>query len=182
MTTRLLLAAWCVVLFFAGLGAGDLYRNEGLRALLAAEGLRGSWLVPRLYGEPHLTKPPGMTCAIALCSLPAGAVTPLTARLPSALAGVVGEEPSDVLVLKGVRDLGRRGAATKDASGDGAAAGSPPTVRRECCCCDPATVNVLTRAACVIQTGPRSWRPSARRRVTRQHSRAWYAPESTCSD
>ncbi len=46
----------------------------------------GNWIVPRLYGEPLFTKPPGMYIAIALCSLPAGRVTDFTARLPSALA------------------------------------------------------------------------------------------------
>jgi hypothetical protein len=46
----------------------------------------GDWVVPTLYGEPLLTKPPGMYAAIALMSLPFGAVTTATARLPSALA------------------------------------------------------------------------------------------------
>lgn len=68
---------------------GELIRNEGLRARLAAEALaRGEWLVPHLYGEPHLTKPPGMTALIAACSLPFGQVTPLSARLPSVVAAV----------------------------------------------------------------------------------------------
>jgi 4-amino-4-deoxy-L-arabinose transferase-like glycosyltransferase len=83
-----LLFALCGVLFFVGLGTGDLYRNEGLRALVASETLRtGSWLVPTLHGEPQLTKPPGMAVAIGLVSLPPGQVTAVSARLPSALAG-----------------------------------------------------------------------------------------------
>src|SRR5262249_7473269 len=54
---------------------------------VAAEMLRtGDWIVPRQYGEPLLTKPPGMYLAILLCSLPFGHVTEWTARLPSALA------------------------------------------------------------------------------------------------
>ena len=82
------LLAFCAVLLLGGIGV-PLYRNEGLRALLAAEALAdGAWIVPRLYGEPHLAKPPGMGVAIALCSWPAGGVTPLTARLPSVLAGL----------------------------------------------------------------------------------------------
>jgi 4-amino-4-deoxy-L-arabinose transferase-like glycosyltransferase len=86
----LLLLAWSGLLFFAGLGAGDCYRNEGLRALIAAEALRsGDWIVPTLYGEPLLTKPPGMYAAIALASRPFGAVTTATARLPSALAATL---------------------------------------------------------------------------------------------
>src|SRR5262245_12471249 len=70
------LALWCGFLFFYGLSTGELYRNETLRAVLAAEMLRnGDWVVPRLYGEPLLTKPPGMYIAIAMASWPFGAVT-----------------------------------------------------------------------------------------------------------
>lgn len=84
----LLLAGFVAALLLGGL-AVPLYRNEGLRALLAAEAMQsGQWLVPRLYGEPHLTKPPGMGLAIALCSWPAGEVTAVTSRLPSVLAGL----------------------------------------------------------------------------------------------
>src|SRR5437588_98750 len=76
-----------LVLFFYGLGASELWRTETLRALIAREMLdSGNWLVPRLYGEPLFTKPPGMYIAIVLCSLPIGEVTEITARLPSALA------------------------------------------------------------------------------------------------
>ncbi len=83
----LILLVWCGALFFYGLGAGELWRTEGLRAIIAADFLRsGNWVVPTLYGEPLFTKPPGMYAAIALCSLPFGAVTEFTARLPSALA------------------------------------------------------------------------------------------------
>src|SRR5262249_6311647 len=73
----------------------------------AAEMLRsGNWVVPRLYGEPLFTKPPGMYVAIALCSAPFGAVSEVTARLPSALAAVL-----TVLLLYGTfaRTFGRRG-------------------------------------------------------------------------
>ncbi len=83
----LLLLFLCGILFFYGLNAGEFFRTEGLRAILAEGFLRsGNWLVPKLYGEPFFTKPPGMYAAIALCSLPFGAVTEWTARLPSALA------------------------------------------------------------------------------------------------
>src|SRR5437868_11309074 len=86
----LLLAGLCGGLFFYGLNAGDLYRTENLRAVIAAEFLRsGDWIVPRLYGEPLLTKPPGMYAAIALVSWPFGRVSDATARLPSALAATV---------------------------------------------------------------------------------------------
>jgi 4-amino-4-deoxy-L-arabinose transferase-like glycosyltransferase len=76
-----------LVLFFYGLGSSELWRTESLRAILAQEMLdSGDWIVPRLYGEPLFTKPPGMYIAIVLCSLPVGHVTEFTARLPSALA------------------------------------------------------------------------------------------------
>jgi 4-amino-4-deoxy-L-arabinose transferase-like glycosyltransferase len=86
----LLLGVFSFVLFFYRLGAGDFYRTESLRAILAAEFLQGgNWIVPRLYGEPLLTKPPGMYAAIALASWPMGQVTEWSARLPSALAATV---------------------------------------------------------------------------------------------
>src|SRR5262245_53346087 len=51
----LALAAWCGFLLLYGIRQNDLYRTEGLRALLGAELLRGgSWAVPTLYGEPLL--------------------------------------------------------------------------------------------------------------------------------
>lgn len=81
------LIAFAAVVLLAGITA-PLYRNEGLRARLAAESLEaGDWLTPRLYGEPHLTKPPGMGVMISICSLPFGTVTPISARLPSVVAG-----------------------------------------------------------------------------------------------
>ena len=86
----LLLAGLCAFLFFYGLDAGELYRTEGLRAIVAAEFLRsGDWITPRLYGEPLLTKPPVAYAAIALASWPFGGVTEWTARLPSAVAATL---------------------------------------------------------------------------------------------
>ncbi len=85
-----LLLVLCSLLFFYGLCSGELYRTESLRALVAAEFLRsGNWVVPVLYGQPLLTKPPGMYAAIALASWPAGTVCEWTARLPSALAATL---------------------------------------------------------------------------------------------
>src|SRR4051812_45761077 len=85
-----LLLAWCGLLFFYGIGAGELWRTESLRAIIAQEFLRsGNWVVPTLYGEPLFTKPPGMYALIALCSAPFGGVTEWTARLPSALAATL---------------------------------------------------------------------------------------------
>src|SRR5262245_2890484 len=75
LRTVLLLLLLCGVLFFYGLNIGELYQTESLRAILAAEFLRsGNWIVPTLYGEPLLTKPPGMYAAIALASWPTGSV------------------------------------------------------------------------------------------------------------
>jgi 4-amino-4-deoxy-L-arabinose transferase-like glycosyltransferase len=82
--------ALCGALFFYGLNASELYQTEGLRAILAAGFLHsGNWIVPKLYGEPLLTKPPGMYAAIALASWPFGQVSAATARFPSALAASV---------------------------------------------------------------------------------------------
>jgi 4-amino-4-deoxy-L-arabinose transferase-like glycosyltransferase len=84
-----LLLAWCGFLFFYGLSAGPFYRTEALRAIIGAEALNGQWLVPTLYGEPYLTKPPGMYVAIAITSWPFGEVSEASARLPSAIAATV---------------------------------------------------------------------------------------------
>src|SRR5438105_554615 len=85
-----LLGLFCLVLFFQGINSGDLWRTENLRAPIASEFLRsGDWIVPRLYGQPYLTKPPGMYAAIALASWPLGEVRTWSARLPSALAATI---------------------------------------------------------------------------------------------
>src|SRR5215831_21298270 len=66
----------CGLLFFVGLSTGPFYRTEGLRALVAVEMLRsGDWIVPTLYGQPLLTKPPGMYIAIVAASWPFGEVS-----------------------------------------------------------------------------------------------------------
>jgi 4-amino-4-deoxy-L-arabinose transferase-like glycosyltransferase len=86
----LVLAPLGLFLFFYGLNTGELYRTESLRAILAADMLRsGNWIVPTLYDQPLLTKPPGMYWAIALVSLPFGGVSEWSARLPSALAASI---------------------------------------------------------------------------------------------
>jgi hypothetical protein len=81
-----LLLLWCGFLFGYGIGAGTLYRTEALRAIIGREALHGAALTPTLYGEPFLTKPPGMYAAIAAASIPLGDVTTISARLPSVLA------------------------------------------------------------------------------------------------
>ncbi len=89
-THQIILVGYCAVLFFHGINAGSFYRTEALRAIVAREFLRsGNWIVPTLYDEPLLTKPPGHYAAIALVSLPGGRVTEWSARLPSALAASI---------------------------------------------------------------------------------------------
>lgn len=84
---RAILIAFAAFNFLYGLHLGELYRTENLRALVARDMMEtGDWAVPRLFGQPLFTKPPGMYVAIALCSWPFGDVTPVSARLPSAMA------------------------------------------------------------------------------------------------
>lgn len=101
-----ILLLFCGFVFYYGLNTGELYRTESLRAIVAQEFLRsGNWIVPTLYGEALLTKPPGMYAAIALLSWPLGGVTEWTARLPSALSAT-----AVVFMFYGFfrRQLGRR--------------------------------------------------------------------------
>ena len=83
------LLVWCLFLFGYGLNVGTLYRTEALRAVIGREALEGNWLVPTLYGEPFLTKPPGQYIAIALASMPFGKVTTVSARIPSVIAATI---------------------------------------------------------------------------------------------
>jgi 4-amino-4-deoxy-L-arabinose transferase-like glycosyltransferase len=77
-------------LFFYGLGAGDLWRAENLRALVASELLRtGNWVVPTLYGQPLFSKPPGFYAAVAAASWWGAGVSEWTARLPSAVSALI---------------------------------------------------------------------------------------------
>ena len=90
------------LLFFWFLGAHDLWApdepffGEGAREML----IDGQWLVTHVNGVVNSHKPPLFFWLIALFSIPFGAVTELTARLPSALAAL------GTLVL--VMRLGRR--------------------------------------------------------------------------
>ena len=94
-----LVLAWAFCLGFAllagclGWGAGDLLGNEGLRARVAAEMAANSpahspwgprsWWVPRLDGEPLLTKPPLQYWIVASLGRCTGKVGPWEARFPS---------------------------------------------------------------------------------------------------
>lgn len=84
-----MLLVWGLFLFLYGIHQGDLYRTEGLRAIIGKEMYRtGDWTVPKLYGEPILTKPPLFYWAIASTGYLFGEVTTWSARLPAALAGL----------------------------------------------------------------------------------------------
>jgi 4-amino-4-deoxy-L-arabinose transferase-like glycosyltransferase len=96
-----------LLLFLPGLGNHDLWAPDEPRyAQVAREMLRsGDWLLPHVNGRIFADKPPGWYWCAALLALPAGDVTPFTARLPSALAATA------LLLLTaaaGARLLGRR--------------------------------------------------------------------------
>lgn len=84
------LAALSSLVVFYRLGAADMYhiRLESRRAEIARNMLEsGDWIVPRIAGEPILTKPPIYFWAAAACSLKTG-MNEFTARAPSAAAAV----------------------------------------------------------------------------------------------
>lgn len=109
-------AALAALLFGWNLGGHDLwapdepYFAEGAREMVAD----GEWVVPHVNGVVTTDKPPLFFWTIALLSLPAGEVTPWTARLPSALAAL----GTLLLVLR----LGRRLGAGAGAGGGRTAA------------------------------------------------------------
>ena len=74
------------VLFW--IGDGDFYtKGEPREASVALSMIKGdNWILPQAYADETAYKPPLTHWLIALFSLPQGEVTPLTARLPSALA------------------------------------------------------------------------------------------------
>jgi hypothetical protein len=85
-----LLIVWSLLIFVYGIHQGDLYRTEGLRAIIGKEMYRtGDWIVPRLYGEPILTKPPMFYWVIAATGSMFGEVTTWSSRLPAAIAGMI---------------------------------------------------------------------------------------------
>ena len=59
--------ALCAVVFWVRLGADGLGATEGHRAVPGWEMLdTGRWLVPTMFDQPYLRKPPGMSWAVAL--------------------------------------------------------------------------------------------------------------------
>jgi 4-amino-4-deoxy-L-arabinose transferase-like glycosyltransferase len=81
-----LTALWAL-LFLPHLGTTELRVEEGRRFLPArAMFTSGDQVLPTIFERPYLAKPPLHYWAIELCSLPGGAVTRWSTRLPSALA------------------------------------------------------------------------------------------------
>lgn len=75
----------CALVYLPRLGAGGLTMSEGHRVVPAWEMIdTGEWLVPHMFGQPYLRKPPGMPWAIALSTEVLGR-TELAARMVSAL-------------------------------------------------------------------------------------------------
>jgi 4-amino-4-deoxy-L-arabinose transferase-like glycosyltransferase len=107
--------AGAVLLLAAALGAWNLwaydlwapdepYFGEGAREMIAD----GRWGVPHVNGVVTSDKPPLFFWLIALFSLPFGAVSSLTARLPSLLAGI----GTVALTIRLGRRLGGAGGGT----------------------------------------------------------------------
>ncbi|HLG29246.1 MAG TPA: glycosyltransferase family 39 protein, partial [Candidatus Brocadiales bacterium] len=88
--TILLLTLFTFVLFFFDLGKRDLWApDEPTYAQVAREMWASKdFILPHLNGEIYSQKPPLLFWLIILFSLPFGNVTELSARLPSALAGI----------------------------------------------------------------------------------------------
>lgn len=99
----LILLAACLVLLFPFLGE-TLFNTRGSsrEAVVAVTMLRdGNWILPINNGVDMPYKPPFLHWLMALCSLPFGRVTELTARIPSALA-------LTAMVMAGYRFFARR--------------------------------------------------------------------------
>jgi 4-amino-4-deoxy-L-arabinose transferase-like glycosyltransferase len=76
----------CAGVYWPGIGAGGLTMTEGHRVIPAWEMLEsGDWLLPRMFGQVYLRKPPGMAWAVAASSSVLGP-TEFAARAVSAAA------------------------------------------------------------------------------------------------
>lgn len=97
------IALAAVLLVATDLGARVLATNDDARFPLLGEDIlrQGHWLWPELNGVVYHNKPPLLAWLIALASWSIGHVTPMTAALPSAAAGI-----ATVLIVYGLgRDL-----------------------------------------------------------------------------
>lgn len=79
------------VIFSINLGGYDLWPPDEPRyALIAREMMdSGDYLHPRANNQPYTEKPPLLFWCIAACSSLTGEVTPVSARIPSVVAGLV---------------------------------------------------------------------------------------------
>ncbi len=76
----------CILLFWVGLGSSGFNQSEGFRVFPAYDMLdSGDWVVPRLFGQAYLRKPPGVPWTIA-CFSELLDRTEFAARATSALA------------------------------------------------------------------------------------------------
>lgn len=84
------LLALCILvglLYLPGLDLVDFHREEGRRVIPAREMLAsGDFVVPTIWGEPYLSKPPGYFWLLALFFRLAGGVSEFAARSSSVLA------------------------------------------------------------------------------------------------
>jgi len=77
-------------LFLFNIGERDLWAPDEPRYAQVAKEMwdSGNFILPQLNGKPYPDKPPFLFWLINLFSIPFGKITPLSARLPSAFAGV----------------------------------------------------------------------------------------------
>jgi len=100
-TAVVLVLLVAALLYLPELGLVDFHREEGRRVLPAREMLaRGDFVLPTLWGEPYLSKPPGIFWLQALAQSLAGGLSEVAARLVSVLATVA--------TALGLLALGRR--------------------------------------------------------------------------
>ncbi len=91
------------LLYFPSFAADELDDEEGRRALPAREMIEsGDFVVPTLWGEPYLSKPPLFFWLVAASSTLTDGVTTASTRLPSVLATIL----TALLVLWFGRRLG----------------------------------------------------------------------------
>ena len=88
----LVLALFCVILYFTNIGGWDLWApDEPKFGQITREMLQtNDWFIMHINREPYSDKPPLFFWIAGIFSLIAGNVTALTTRLPSAIAGVGG--------------------------------------------------------------------------------------------
>jgi 4-amino-4-deoxy-L-arabinose transferase-like glycosyltransferase len=86
----LLVGAVALLLTTTDLGRRTFTNNDEARFPVLAQQMieSGQWLLPSLNGSPYVNKPPLLAWLIALLSSLFGEVSPLTAVLPSAAAGL----------------------------------------------------------------------------------------------